>query len=68
MTDRYRWQWRQLLSSMADELALAKVNYGVDLHPRRHRDLIDRDKGRVEVLTKLLAEARVLSREGRERP
>jgi hypothetical protein len=43
---------------MRDELCLAERNYGVVLDNKRHRDLIDQNRGRVAVLKKLLAEAR----------
>lgn len=50
---------RSLLQSMRTELYLAERNYGLpELNQRKYRDLLDQQKGRVQVLRKLLAEAK----------
>jgi len=54
---RYRLIWRRFLRSIWDEKFLAEHNYGVDLSPTRHKDLILINKARAELCTKLLREA-----------
>lgn len=56
--DRYRRLWRELLSSMRTELYLAERDYGVKIVGRKYDDLKWKNAGRVDVLRKMLDEAK----------
>jgi hypothetical protein len=66
---RYRLLWLRLVRSMRDELFLAERNYGVELPARGYADIKHANRGRTEVLQKLIAEttkeARQMSRKRR---
>lgn len=55
----YKRRWLALRRAMLIEAWLAERDYGVPkLHPRRHADITANNRGRAEVLRKLLKEDR----------
>lgn len=48
-------------------MELARMNYGVKLHPKRHRDLIEQHIGRAEAYARVLKVMTEIKRESGDR-